>query len=149
MNPFIKKHQDAFWRDLTTFGGFLFYLLVTILAVLLREREIAFNLISGFGLTFLAILLIRTFYYKDRPRKEEHHTFIQRIDACSFPSWHMARILFMALIIGKGTMFLTTFFMMVALLVGYSRIYLKKHDWIDVVSGGVLAIAVYGVITFM
>ena len=151
-----NKYLDAIFRDITTFGGFVFYCLIMLLALIFQEFTLFFKLLFGIIFTTIVIVLIRTFYFKNRPNKQEYGNFIDKIDASSFPSWHTAKIVFLALIFNyffshnnifnnnDTQNYLTLLFFITALLVAYSRIYLKKHDWKDVVGGIVL-----GMLTFL
>ena len=151
-----NKYLDTIFRDITTFGGFVFYCITMLLALIFQEFTLLFQLLFGLFFTFIVIVLIRTFYFKNRPNKQEYDNFIDKIDASSFPSWHASRIVFLALIFNyffnHNTIFnnndtknyLTLLFFITALLVAYSRIYLKKHDWKDILGGIVL-----GMVTFL
>ena len=140
-----KKHLDRIFRDLTTFGGIVFFALILAITLLVKNYQLFNKLIFGLILTFLVTILIRSFYHKNRPKKQTYTNFIEKMDAFSFPSWHTARIVFLALIFiyffNNNT--LTTFFIITAFLVAYSRIYLKKHDYWDVLGGIVLGIIAF------
>ncbi len=133
----IKKQLWELLRDITSIGGFMFYLSL----LLVYAHSILF-LPLLFGLIFTAsiVVLIRIFYFKDRPKKEAHHNLIERIDASSFPSLHTARIVFLAALFSAHyeSSYLTGVFIISAIAVSYSRIYLQKHDYIDVFAGAVL-----------
>ncbi len=86
------------FRDLTALGGATFYALLVLLVLLLGEYRLALLLILGFLLTMIIVIGIRLFYFKPRPQKQEYHTFLERIDASSYPSWHTARAFFLALV---------------------------------------------------
>src|SRR3989344_6019215 len=150
-----NKYLDTIFRDITTFGGFVFYCLFMLLTLMFQEFTLFFKLLFGIIFTTIIIVLIRTFYFKNRPNKQEYDNFIDKIDASSFPSWHTAKIVFLALIFNyffdhnnifnnNTKNYLTLLFFITTLLVAYSRIYLKKHDWKDVVGGIIL-----GMITFL
>ena len=123
-------------------GGFFFYAVVTLLSLIVGEKILFRQLMLGFIITAVVVVGIRLVYFKPRPVKQQYHNLIEKIDASSFPSWHLARALYLALILGKvmGNLVVPIF---IALLVGYSRLYLKKHDWIDLIGGMVLAGVTY------
>ncbi len=123
-------------------GGFAASLLLTLLFI---SSSLLIPLIAGSIITAGIVVLIRIFYFKDRPRKETHSNFIERIDASSFPSLHSARIVFLAMLFSVhfANQYVTILCTAVAALVSYSRIYLKKHDWIDVLGGAVVGVATY------
>jgi len=141
----------SLFRDVTAFGGMVFYGLLLILSLLFQQSHLALQLFLGLLITFIIVILIRIVYFKNRPNKQSHSNFIERIDASSFPSWHTARITFICLIFIyfiKQNYF-TIFSIIFALLVSYSRIYLQKHDWKDVLGGIILGITTYLVVLFI
>lgn len=143
-----NKYLETFFRDITTFGGFAFYCLIMLLTLIFQEFTLLFKLLFGIIFTTLVIVLIRTFYFKNRPNQQEYDNFIDKIDASSFPSWHTAKIVFLVLVFSNffqnNYPYFTLFLFLAALLVAYSRIYLKKHDWKDVLGGIIL-----GMLTFL
>ena len=140
-----------FFRDLTALGGMSFYALMLLFTLLFRQYGIFFDLALGLLLMLVVLLLIRTFYFKDRPLPQDYHTFLQKIDASSFPSLHTARIFFLALYLSVvwNKIYITIFLLIIASSVSYSRIYLQKHDWWDVLGGIVLAGIVLGVVRWV
>ncbi|MAG02464.1 hypothetical protein CMI42_03945, partial [Candidatus Pacearchaeota archaeon] len=81
----------------------------------------------------------------NRPEKQKYGNFVERIQASSFPSWHTARIVYLAIIISYlfSNNYLTILLIIIAGLVAYSRIYLKRHDYWDVLGGIVLGIIAF------
>lgn len=145
MKRFIKKYQHQFFKDITALGSFAFFGIVLLLILTLQEISLFFKLLFGLVFTLAAVVLIRIFYFKNRPRKEEHNNFVEKIDASSFPSLHTARAFFLAptFIYLLRNNYATALLIALALLVSYSRVHLKKHDWWDLLGGTVL-----GLITF-
>ena len=136
---------EGFWRDVTTLGSGFFSLAVLFLLLLLNEYELLVKLTVGFFFTIFVVALIRTFYFKNRPQKQEFKGFIERIDASSFPSLHTARVVFLTLSMvdvlnNTNNVKLILFLVIFALLGIYSRIYLKRHDWNDIVGGIILGV---------
>ena len=146
-----KKYLDILFRDLTTFGGALFYALIVLLAFAFNQTALAVDLILGFLISLIILVPIRLFYFRDRPQKQTYSNFLERIDASSFPSWHTARIVLLAItaIFYFNNMLVNIISVVLAVLVGYSRIYLKKHDWMDLLGGLILAGVTYGIVTLI
>lgn len=146
MHKTIQKQLNEFFRDVTAIGGFAASLLITLLFL---SSPLLIPLIAGSILTAGIIVLIRIFYFKNRPKKETYSNFLERIDASSFPSLHTARIVFLAILFSAyfANTYLTILCAITAALVSYSRIYLKKHDWIDVAGGVVVGVATYFMVT--
>jgi len=142
MNNTLKKEVKTWMRDLTSLGGAGFFILLIIFSLILRQIELAIKLSFGFLFSFIIVALIRTCYFKDRPKKKDYTNFIERIDASSFPSLHTGRAVFLAgIFMGffKQNYF-STFLVIIAILIAYSRIHLKKHDWWDILGGVVLGL---------
>lgn len=145
MEKIFRKHIDELFRDVTAIGGFAASLLIILLFF---SSPLLLPLVAGSVLTAAMVILIRMFYFKDRPKKEAHHNFLERIDASSFPSLHAARIVYLAILFSAhfANAYLTILFATTAALVSFSRIYLKKHDWVDVLGGIGLGTATYYII---
>jgi undecaprenyl-diphosphatase len=142
----LNKVSEMIFKDLSTLGGSIFYAIVLLLVLVLGELELFVNLLIGFFFSLLVVVLIRTFYFKNRPKKQRYKNYLERIDASSFPSWHAARAIFLASMFSYFFInkYATGALILTALAVSYSRIYLKKHDWIDILGGLVL-----GMVTFL
>ena len=133
----LKEKIESNFRDLTSFGGYMVLFPLIIFIYLINLKDLAFQLLLAFVVTYMIILIIRLFYFKERPVKERYNTFLSRIDSASFPSGHSARTISFALIFVdyfKNNV-LTLFLIILVLFVCYSRIYLKKHYWNDVIVG--------------
>ena len=141
----ILKQIHEFFRDVTAKGGFAASLL---LILLFFYSPLLMPLIFGSVITASVVILIRIFYFRHRPKKETYTNLWQRIDASSFPSLHRARIVFLALLFSAyfANHYVTILCTVTAALVAYSRIYLHKHDWIDVVGGAAVGAATFLII---
>ncbi|GEM_PF-392247 len=147
LSELIKKSKFDFqpWRDLTSLGSIVFYALLIFSILLLAEFNLFFQLLFGFVLILGIISLIRIIYFRSRPNHRIYQNLLEKIDAGSFPSVHAARCIFLALALGNyfQNFYLTSFLILTALAIMYSRIILKKHDWIDLTAGTVLGIIVF------
>ncbi len=154
MANIFKKYQKfthQFFRDLTSLGSFVSFFILVLFVLAFQEQVLALKLFLGMIITLIGTVLIRMFYFKNRPHKQEHTNFIEKIDASSFPSLHTARIVFLALIMTSYFKqgYLTVFFVLLAGLVAYSRIYLKKHNWLDLSGGVVLGMLTYWLVNYL
>ena len=98
-----------------------------------------------FVITFLIAeiiwTLIKIFFFKPRPNPMEYNNLIEKVLAGSFPSLHSTRTFVLFLFALYFTNYYVAFgFFLFWLLIAYSRVYLKKHFWIDICGGVVLAI---------
>ena len=146
------KFIHMLFRDITTFGGEIFYVLILICTLALQKYSLFWLLVWGNLISIIVVLLTRTFYFKPRPNKQTYSNWLEKMDASSFPSLHTARIWFLALMFVQFFEYvipITTVLIFLATITSYSRIYLKKHDWVDVIAGLFLAIILfYSSITF-
>ena len=144
-SEFIKRQKDDFFRDFSALGGVWIYLLAVVVFLIRKEYQLVKRLFVGLILLYIIVILIRSFYFKHRPNKLGYSSFIGKIDASSFPSQHSSRITFMSAVL--AVYYNTTTFCIalafIAILVIYSRVYLKKHDVIDVIAGIGIGLAVY------
>jgi len=137
MKEYVKKNFIETVRDFTAFGNPLILFILSTL-VLGLDKNLIYILI---GLIFIELVSrgIRIFYYKDRPRKEAHNNFLEKLDASSFPSIHSARSSFIFLVLYSLTNYpANLLFILLFLIVGFTRIMLKKHYLIDVLFGFII-----------
>jgi membrane-associated phospholipid phosphatase len=148
----LSKLTDMLFRDITTFGGEIFYLLILVLTLALQKYSLFILLLWGNLIAIVVVIFTRTVYFKPRPNKQTYKNWLEKMDASSFPSLHAARIWFLALLFSwyfKYNIAPVTVLILLAIITSYSRIYLKKHDWIDLLGGILLAaILFYSAITF-
>lgn len=140
-----NKFIQMIFRDFTTFGGIVFFAFVIAIAFLSREYNLFFKLLFGFVFTAVITVVIRLVYFKNRPAKQEYSNIIEKIDASSFPSLHTARVVFISLTFVNvvNNKFLGAFLLLMAAIVAYSRVYLKKHDLLDLAGGLILGVITY------
>ena len=147
-----KDYTDDFFRDMSSLGSIFgagFILLFFILAgKYTAVKQIVFALAVGQAIAWL----IRAFYFRRRPNNKQYSTFLERLDASSFPSIHAIRAGLMFVIVNNyfNSLIYTIILGVMALSVLYSRIYLKKHHFSDVAVGVCVGLAVgYAAIAFL
>lgn len=145
----FKEKIVSNFRDITSLGSYVVIIPLIVFAYLVGLRNLALQFFVGFVASYLIALIIRMFYFKDRPEKEKYNSFLSKIDASSFPSVHSARSIMFAMFLSAyyNNLLLTLFLMLLALLISYSRIFLKKHYWADVIVGFVMGIVLALLIT--
>ena len=145
MSIFIKRQKEDLFRDITSLGSLSFYLIISFIFLLVKNYAIFRKLAVGLFLMYAVVIPIRTFYFKQRPDKFEYRTYIDRLDASSFPSLHAARTAYLCIsLIGFfNNNVISLIIALVSLAVLYSRIFLKKHDFIDIAGGAVVAALIY------
>jgi undecaprenyl-diphosphatase len=142
------------FEELTFFGGIAFYLIVCAIFLAINKMSEVLFLLSGLFLIYLLTFVIRLFYFKPRPDKQDYTSFLEKLDASSFPSIHAARIIFLALfltfkIVTNLTITKILLMTILCILVIYSRIYLKKHHLSDILAGSLFGVLTYVILTYL
>lgn len=153
----LKKTKYAeYIRDFTAIGN-PFLLLLVVLATLSSHSHFASYfpiLLVGFFVNEIVCSAIKYFWHKPRPNGQQFKNGFEKIDAGSFPSIHASRISFVYLSLGyihylAGNLLLIPVFLTVIFVVGYSRVFLKKHFFSDVMAGYFLGSIQFWIITFL
>ncbi|MBS3106529.1 phosphatase PAP2 family protein [Candidatus Woesearchaeota archaeon] len=143
-NPFMsKKLAGKLLDDFSLFGSMPFYVIVTLVTYFAGNRLLFERLAYGFLLSFIVIVTIKHFHYKDRPQKEEFTMFMERIAASSFPSTHSLGVTGIGLLISISYPYpwVIALASALCLLVYIQRYVSKKHFVIDIVASIAIAIA--------
>jgi len=132
----------SIFRDITTFGGLPFHGIL-ILFFLATNVTIAIDLVIALVIIVLIAVISRSLYYKPRPKELPHDTWLERLEASSFPSIHAARSMFLATYFAILLQSAATSILLAALALGvcYSRIHMKRHDFWDLLAGSIVGIA--------
>ncbi len=136
----LKKYEEEAFKAITSLGTTFFYVLLLLFLLVLEKRSLALKIISGLSLGYLFIAICRVIYFKERPKKESYSGFMTKIIASSFPSMHACTSMYVGLSLAAEIKkpLVTLFLVLLSLIIGYSRVYLKKHDWIDISFGFLL-----------
>jgi len=118
---------------------------------LLTNFNIFLKLFVGIALSFVIITVIRLNFYKHRPHKKiKPKNVLGIIAKSSFPSMHSANSTIFAIVVGLSTnMTLLVFFIVMALIIIFSRWFLRKHYPIDLLAGTVLGVLVALFVNFV
>lgn len=122
--------------NLSALGSFLFLLII---AILFLQFNTKLSLMLFIGLIIIEFIgaLSKLIFFKKRPDHQKFSNLLEKIDAGSFPSIHSARIVLLVLSIYHfyTSLFVLIWGIIIILLVGYSRNFLKRHYFIDVLVG--------------
>jgi membrane-associated phospholipid phosphatase len=138
---------DLFFKTVTNLGDGLIFIPIVVFACFVRFRHAIAALFASLLHGILVSLFKRVLFPKlERPRKflgDDLIHFAPGVDVHnfnSFPSGHTATAFcaafFLTLISGNKA--IGVFTLMLAFMVGYSRIYLAQHFLIDVAAGAVV-----------
>lgn len=126
---------------LITYLGSGFILIPVVLYLYKIEKEKILPVISSYLMSGIAVQIIKYLWNVPRPVAllENVHVVGETLKAASFPSGHTATAFALAYVLsnGKGK-HLKIFFLILALAVGYSRVYVGAHFPIDVIGGGII-----------
>ena len=138
------------FRDITSLGSFSLFVFLLLIVLAFQEIALFYKLLFGLVFTLLVIIIIRSFNFRNRPRKEKYSNFAERINASSFPSLHAARVVFitLAFISFSNQIYATILLAIAAIVIMYSRFYLKKHDLWDIAGGIVLGVLTWWITSF-
>lgn len=148
-NPLHNSVLDSFFKAVTFFGDGWFSIMLGVALIVFRERERGAQVILGYALSGILVQLLKKIVHAPRPMAiipsstYPHFLPDYTLNAWnSFPSGHTASAFcFTALL--AWTSFSNSFkfwLAIIALLTGYSRIYLGQHFPDDVISGALLGL---------
>jgi membrane-associated phospholipid phosphatase len=140
MNVFNNKNIiqyfiNEFWTSITLLGTPIFYIIIILL---ISHFNLNFNPIKTlieFLLLEILCFFLKIFISKSRPEKSIKRVFVNLYQERSFPSIHSARVSLLCYIFFNTLPELNFIFATIVILVGYSRIYIREHDYIDVLGG--------------
>ena len=149
LNPYHRSALDTFFIYLTYMGDGVFAVIVCLLFLLMRRWSRACQLITAFLLSALMAQILKNVFSMPRPKQffpvGQYPYFIDgvtHIGFASFPSGHSTSIFALATLLAifdsnkKGNVA----YLLVAVGVGYSRIYLGQHFLGDVLTGSCIGV---------
>ena len=149
LNPYHRSALDTFFMYVTFMGDGLFTVLVCVIFLLMRRWSRACQVISAFLLSALVAQILKNVFSMPRPKQffspGQYPYFIDgvtHIGFSSFPSGHSTSIFALATLLAlfekntKGKLA----YLLVAVAVGYSRIYLGQHFLGDVLTGSCIGV---------
>ena len=137
-----------FWNSVTLCGLPLFYLLFILILFQFSPLQHTETALIMFVALELFCFLLKVMIPKKRPETTIKRIYVTLYHERSFPSVHTARISLLAIIVltlFPTNLFLTSLFLLLVIFVGYSRVFLREHDFVDI-SGGVFVGILFGMI---
>lgn len=145
------KPGESFWtyklaawmRDFTSLANPLILIFVPL--AVLGPSKTYYILLAALLLNEIVGSLIKVIFPKKRPIGQSYKNWLEKIDAGSFPSLHTSRVTIVYLTLFAATPFLIlkVLFIVVIALVGFSRVFLKKHFPIDVLGGLICGLLIF------
>lgn len=129
-------------RNFTSFGNDLVALVVV--ALVSQDLTVVFQVALGLLAIFVIGHFIKVVIFRERPRRETFSNMFEKMESGSFPSMHVARSTFAYSFLFAYLSFPYTFIpFALVLIVGVSRVYLKKHYIVDTLFGLLLGLAMF------
>lgn len=126
-------------RDITSLGNL--GILIVISLIILGVNKTSITVLIILFILELIGNIIKLIFFKERPKKRLYNNITERITAASFPSLHTTRSTYILCSIYYFTTINSKYLLLALIpLVLISRVLLKKHDYIDVISGFILGI---------
>lgn len=140
----IRHVFEILAKDVTFFGSLVFNFFLIALFFSFGYYQLSLVLFVGLFLAYIVVFAIRASYYRERPQKQKYSSYLQKIDSSSFPSMHACRSTIIFLLVGAFFHNILIWFLLgtILLLVGVSRIYLKKHYLTDVLGGLLIGVLI-------
>ena len=150
LNPFHPTLLDYFFIPFTYLGDGLFAVAVIILLMVMRRWPQAWQVLISFLLAALLAQILKNLFSMPRPWEvfehgEKYAYFIDGVTRrgfSSFPSGHSTTVFALAtmLAIFEKNKKWNVVYLLIAVAVGYSRIYLGQHFLTDVLMGSFLGV---------
>jgi membrane-associated phospholipid phosphatase len=150
LNPYHRSGLDNFFIWVTFIGDGRFDIVICLIFLVLRRWSRALQLIAAFLVSALVAQAMKNLFAMPRPKQffpaGQYSYFIDgvtHIGFASFPSGHSTSVFAMATLLAifdsnKGG---NIIYLIVAVAVGYSRIYLGQHFLGDVLVGSLIGVA--------
>ena len=157
LNQLHSQWLDLFFINLRFLGNGIFSIAAAALILIVwKQRWLALNIIVAYLFSGILAQVLKRFFMAPRPKEiitgSLFRSFIDGITGVGrdgFPSGHTTPVFafatILALYVNRKRWGL--FFLVIAMIVGYSRIYLGQHFLQDVIAGAVLG-TVIGLIVY-
>lgn len=149
MNPWHTNFLNQVFIPLTYFGDGIFVIALGLILFFLKRRFLALMILSSYALSGIIAQVLKYFIIEPRPavylEKTNYPYFIDEVtlhNFHSFPSGHTASAFALAAVLSfavKNKKY-SILFLLMAALVGYSRMYLGQHFLDDVFAGSVIGV---------
>ena len=142
---FANSYMDAVMKAISSSYLFALWIIVGIVLIFIKKQRLnGISILCALGITILLTeFLIKLIFMRERPFQlnEAHTLLIAPPFGTSFPSSHTALSFAVAVVLLRVSKPIGISAIIVALLVGFSRMYLYVHFPTDVLAGAVVGTA--------
>lgn len=151
LNPYHRTTLDAIFQWITFLGDGVFSVIVIVLFLLRRRWAKATQVLAAFLLSGLLAQLLKRAFSMPRPKEffapGVYPYFIEKVTRhgfASFPSGHTTTIFALTTMLAlfSSNQQHKVAYLLAAVVVGYSRIYLGNHFLEDVLAGSIIGTVV-------
>ncbi len=130
-------------EEMGCFGSLPFTVFFLFFIFLIEPIKLLVSCFIALSVGTLIIFIIRFYYHRIRPENKKRGTInfesiTHRLDDASFPSMHSMRVSIIAYILYLMNPVLAYAGALISLATFFSRKYIKKHYWSDIIVGGLI-----------
>ena len=149
LNTYHTNFLTTIFTWFTYFGDGLFCLAMGVLLFAFNKRFVSLMVLSSYAISGIIAQVLKYFIIEARPavylKDSSYRYFIDDVtlhNLHAFPSGHTASAFALAAVLSFAAKNKTysILYLVAAILVGYSRIYLAQHFLIDVLAGAVIGV---------
>ena len=149
LNIYHTNLLTAIFTRFTYFGDGLFCVMIGILLFAFNKRFVSLMVLSSYAISGIIAQVLKYFIIEPRPavylKDSSYQYFIDDVtlhNLHAFPSGHTASAFALAAVLSFAAKNKTysILYLVAAILVGYSRIYLARHFLTDVLAGAIIGV---------
>lgn len=143
INGIQNNFLDYFFQIITYGGSAVFWIVMILLFLIKKEKKTASYLICALLIDFILTVSLKGLFLRPRPSETLSNIKLLRTEISpSFPSGHSSRVFAGATILGHQYPKYKIIFIILAILVAFSRIYIGVHYPLDTLIGSINGILV-------
>lgn len=149
LNTWHNKPFDYTFRAFTVLGDGLFIISLAVLLFIFKRRYLSLMIVGSYLLSGIPVQILKSYFDAARPavflKGIDYAHFVEGVELHnynSFPSGHTASAFALVVILAVSLRNKWTGLMLLILatLVGYSRVYLNQHFLQDVLAGSLIGV---------
>ena len=138
---YLRLQVQEIIRDCSSLGSSVFVFLVVGI-LFLKDYRYGLEVLFVWIVVEVIGNLIKWLYHKKRPNEQSYSNILEKIDSGSYPSIHSARATLTSWMLHSTIGFPLLFSIPLVFLVAISRLWLRRHYLIDILSGCALGLAI-------
>ena len=136
----LNSKLSSVFETLTILGSGIFCWMLYAIFIFFRMTSYSFllTIISAEIVMLLVVIVLRHLVKRERPLPDIKHRLFMNWNRYSFPSLHAARVFMLTFITSGFYHKITLPMLLLAMVISFSRIYLKRHFLSDVIAGAIV-----------